>query len=376
MTKWIMMISALVALLGCSDDTATSGTSMNNVTTDTTVRSEAPKPDQPESCAGCYERGVCKAGTERLSCGGGGTMCQVCPTGARCENGECVAPRNCRPDTCIGGCCDENDECVQGTSNASCGSGGAACESCLDGAMCVDQQCETRAACGPDNCSGCCDAAGVCISSGALTACGIGGAACQDCTAINGATCTDGSCVSPTCGQTCNGCCDGDTCIATASNAQCGASGNACMACPDDQTCTNGACVPNTTQSTDLWDIEIIDGEVDARNYDVFSSPDAYLDVYFTDPATNVPYYYGTSEDSNTYFPQWNETISRIPTDLILNEIVFEMWDLDNGIDLDDEICTMTVTPTMADLGGPIITTICAADPSVYVRWRIVPHTP
>lgn len=145
------------------------------------------------------------------------------------------------------------------------------------------------------------------------------------------------------------------------------------MACPTGQSCSNGACAVDMTNTSGLWDIVLIDGQVDLYDYDFSTPPDAYLDVYFQDPATQITYLFTTYEDFDTYSPVWNETIEAVPTNFVLNGFVFEMRDYDD-FSGDDAICTLTAVPTMADLGGPIMTTVCTEYPTVQVRWKIVAH--
>jgi hypothetical protein len=71
------------------------------------------------------------------------------------------------------------------------GSGGAADGGAVllpDGAVA-----DVNPACGPQNCSGCCDATGTCQTGSTLTVCGSGGNVCTDCSASN-QTCVSGQC--------------------------------------------------------------------------------------------------------------------------------------------------------------------------------------
>lgn len=47
----------------------------------------------------------------------------------------------CRPDTCVGGCCDERGQCVPGNSTGVCGAAGNMCVACLGGDRCVAGAC-------------------------------------------------------------------------------------------------------------------------------------------------------------------------------------------------------------------------------------------
>jgi hypothetical protein len=55
----------------------------------------------------------------------------------------CGTRPTCRPDTCSG-CCTMDDRCLAGTSTASCGTGGATCDTCVGVQICgVTGRCET-----------------------------------------------------------------------------------------------------------------------------------------------------------------------------------------------------------------------------------------
>jgi hypothetical protein len=56
---------------------------------------------------------------------------------------------------------------------------------------------KTRASsCGPKSCSGCCDANDQCVDGTGDDACGMGGAVCHDCAAGGHETCSEGACSS------------------------------------------------------------------------------------------------------------------------------------------------------------------------------------
>ncbi len=364
-----LVVLGMIFASACSDDEVAGTASTNNATTSTEVRDQQTIPNLPETCDGCMDEGVCVPGTERNSCGSTGGSCDVCRDAEECSDRVCVPRKTCTPDTCTG-CCNDADECITGTEALACGTGGTSCEACTDGAACIDQRC--TASCGPDNCGGCCDVNGQCVTATDNATCGAGGAACQDCSAT-GSTCSGTGCVAPACSASCTGCCMGDTCVIATTNAQCGNTGTACMACPNGQSCTNSVCVVDMTTTSGLWDVVLIDGQVDYYDYDYSTPPDTFMYVYFQDLAIQTTYYYKTYTDWDTYSPVWNETIDGLSTDTVLNGFVFEMWDYDD-FSANEEICTLVGIPTMADLGGPIITTVCTEYPSVKVRWKIVAH--
>ena len=108
--------------------------------------------------------------------------------------------------------------------------------------------------CGPDNCSGCCDGDGNCVTftNQVDTRCGAGGNACKSCPGtVQGFVCSErGTCIpgpdgEVTCGpDNCAGCCDGLQCVEYGAQtaAMCGASGTVCASCLGQQECRNGTC--------------------------------------------------------------------------------------------------------------------------------------
>jgi hypothetical protein len=87
-------------------------------------------------------------------------------------------------------------------------------------------------ACGPQTCNGCCDANGTCTAGTSDAACGTSGAACSDCTTL-AQTCTAGACsAAQSCSmQSCKGCCQGTMCMPGTSTMACGTGGKTCQMC-------------------------------------------------------------------------------------------------------------------------------------------------
>jgi hypothetical protein len=199
--------------------------------------------DADESCNGCLApTGDCLAGDSNPACGQGGAACSACTGIELCADGECLAPPACSPLNCDG-CCD-GDTCVEGTSTDACGSSGAVCASCGGDATCDDasgrRQCVMH--CGPDNCGGCCDVTGRCVTETDASRCGEGGGACAACG--TGETCGSGACVTEACAATCDGCCRPDgTCDEGVLDETCGWAGEACAVCAAGYDCDQG-CVP------------------------------------------------------------------------------------------------------------------------------------
>lgn len=230
------------------------------------------------NCDGCCDdTGTCFKGTSQEACGSAGASCMVCTTGQACARidqnsefgGRCSGGATgggqgggtgggsgggttggggatggggggstdggtCNATTCANGCCSATGVCITNTTPSRCGTGGAACTSCMMGNTCVTGTCTP--------CAGCIDInTGMCAGGMANTACGKMGGFCQTCDMAAGQTCQMGVCFGgTTCNSsTCMGCCDGNNCRTPSqwTNAQCGqgAPGAACT------TCLNGA---------------------------------------------------------------------------------------------------------------------------------------
>lgn len=192
------------------------------------------------NCGGCCNGNVCEAGNSSSFCGANGNACVQCGGGLTCSGGQCrTPPPTCSPSNC-NGCCSSSTVCETGMTNTACGTGGATCNNC-GGNVCVNQQCVVPAACNAQNCpSGCCNGS-TCMSGTNNTACGFGGNACTNCGAN---MCTNQQCVAPGCNaQTCpTGCCNGTQCLSGTSSSQCGSGGQACMTCVTPATCSAQAC--------------------------------------------------------------------------------------------------------------------------------------
>lgn len=205
------------------------------------------------NCEGCCgaEDGVrlCLSGTAGSACGESGRSCTDCAEQGRACNADTRAcgSRRCNASNCDG-CC-VGDQCLAGTSSTSCGVSGAQCTSCAVGQVCSRGTCAGKTSCGPDNCKGCCDLAGNCLTGDSNTACGMGGEFCSRCSgsqSCNGNSCQD---FGVRCGpDNCDGCCAGDSCIEKTSTSACGIKGKACTACKKGQLCTAaGTCEDDTS---------------------------------------------------------------------------------------------------------------------------------
>ena len=143
----------------------------------------------------------------------------------------------CNPDTC-GGCCDDEGDCRTGVEVSACGIGGYACVNCSSfNATCnaSNHQCGATQACGPATCpNGCCDDKGTCVSGTNDSACGTGGQACSWCPPDSACDPYYQQCVGmQECGPwNCSGCCDYyGSCNWGGESWACGVGGNYCQDC-------------------------------------------------------------------------------------------------------------------------------------------------
>jgi hypothetical protein len=210
------------------------------------------------NCAGCCDQNdECQTGTAPFACGADGRTCSSCMPGQACAAGVCIAGMtgggaaggsaggtgggsaggaplcaNCN------GCCD-NGACRGGNTFTACGQGGAACQNC----QAQNKACNTMGQCISFTCPGCVTDAGACTPGNSNLACGSDAGVCSQC--ASNQTCFGGACVTATtCGPAnCGGCCDGTTCVQTPSAMKCGAGGGMCVTCGGGLVCSSGSCV-------------------------------------------------------------------------------------------------------------------------------------
>jgi hypothetical protein len=206
----------------------------------------------PATCAGCCAGSICVAGTTNASCGSHGLACQQCtgphiwcsPLGAA---GLCLSEghNSCLPGNCAG-CCDSNDVCQDPVAIGACGTGATSCQFCLPGQACNSGQCQTVSGCGPANCLGCCEGETCLSGSVDNAACGNAGAVCQNCstTCIPLGPKNGGKCLSGGPPDSCgSGCLDIGTaqCMPGNTTGHCNGGGS-CIVCGGS--CATGVCLP------------------------------------------------------------------------------------------------------------------------------------
>lgn len=153
-------------------------------------------------CKGCWTGTKCVSGDTPEGCGAPGTLCQECPVGA-CFLGSgvvlspgqaCPSGGACRGGACCKGCWD-GTQCLSGDAPPSCGTDGALCESCPTGScffpasttptgrnfVLSGDRCPTGGTCRAGSCCQGCWNGTECLAGNTLSACGTGGAACEQC---------------------------------------------------------------------------------------------------------------------------------------------------------------------------------------------------
>lgn len=240
-----------------------SGCAVEGRVCDAEARTCGPTRCDPTSCDGCCVGDACLPGDSALACGTRGAQCSSCASGQACRpevggGGRCEGLAICGPETCSG-CCDADGQCVSGHDSGACGRRGQACEACGADEVCAanaanGRTCQPRPTCGPSTCPGCC-VGDICAVGTQPNACGSGGELCQSCSSqVPARVCQSGSCQLPSCGPaTCpNGCCSGDACVVGTQDHACGPIGGA--ACGDcaasNQVCQGRQCVERCGPST------------------------------------------------------------------------------------------------------------------------------
>ena len=241
-----------------------------------------------KTCAGCCaDATTCILNPSAAQCGLGGGACVNCaPAGNACIGGACScnggAPCSARA-ACDAqkGCICDNQSCSVGgqctpVSINACGLAGGACSPCdpRKADHCDAQtgscRCGANPACGSGlfcdlggaqpvchcdptpktGCAGCCSVDRLsCLVNQTDASCGIGGATCTNCQAIN-QNCIKGSGSCSGCAMFCtgqnNGCCAGNSCVTVGSQTTmtgCGGNGMACTSCDiNADSCVAGAC--------------------------------------------------------------------------------------------------------------------------------------
>jgi hypothetical protein len=166
-----------------------------------------------------------------------------------------------------------------------------------------------------DICTTGCTSGGICLPGTSQDACGSGGDVCEPCGATE--ICQAATCVPtedpPTgCGPaTCDGCCDGDTCLSGTSDAACGDGGETCMDCGPRGVCESGVGAECAIDPASRWDIRAISGTIPQNKpggatWDAAGGlPDAFARSRLGDDQQG-----STSTKNDTLSPAWNQVLA------------------------------------------------------------------
>lgn len=207
------------------------------------------------NCDGCCVGDKCLPGDIATACGAKGEACGACAPGQACRalaaGGRCEGVTACGPASCDG-CCDAAGRCLTGNDTTACGKQGDTCAACRPEQVCVpegrpnERTCQAQATCGPSNCAGCC-VGNQCVIATTPQACGVKGEACKTCgpdqVCGSAGTCVQGS--SECNPASCAGCCVGDICAVGTQNTACGGGGALCQNCASQtpaRVCQSGVC--------------------------------------------------------------------------------------------------------------------------------------
>lgn len=198
-------------------------------------------PCNPNTCIGCCDGDICRAGSKNELCGAGAAACRACGNDQICYDKQCTKVGACSPADCAG-CCDQTGNCVEDPQAVGlCGTGGGDCSRCEGTSVCLQGICGGGGTCNAAACDGCCDE-GRCVEPGnSDEACGPKGGSCENC-AVQKLECDTATrqCRAKCNAANCDGCCkdsDGDgvvdSCvkIADVSTTECGKDGVKCSDC-------------------------------------------------------------------------------------------------------------------------------------------------
>lgn len=329
-----------------------------------------------EACVGCVLNGECQEGIIAAACGGGGIECVACEGGEICDAfQQCAAPAECTSENCEG-CCDSDNICHEGTELTFCGKGAEICKVCQENWTCEASSCKAPPElCGAGNCEGCCDAEGQCKLENTALLCGKMGNVCVLCE--EGDLCSNiGECsAAPTCADTCEGCCVGETCISPTTTMQCGIMGNACMDC-GTQSCILGICQTSEIYNFEIMSTIVASSKPDGSPWDVLDSiPELYIIAGSVDVNDPDKVYGAISGEIPGLVTTWNTVLeTKMPISSLQNYFSIIMKESDTFSD-NDLVCAMRgITVDANMLTGNEITTVCAADSRTSITWRLIPQ--
>ena len=233
---------------------------------------------------------------------------------------------------------------------------------------------------GPEVCTGCLQGDS-CLPGTSRVACGAGGMECIACPGDD--LCVAGECVPPdepdepdepdSCGPAaCGGCCDGEACLSGTASSSCGTGGEACVDCGPRGICQAGGCAIDPGSR---WDLVAVGAVV----------PESTPGGGTWDPVGGAPDLFARGLDpddeqlertrtiDNSLQPVWDEVIAVDVPAAELGALVFEV--LDDDVDGDDSVgrCVLG-PPAFSAFSGEVIRYGCPAGGGYEIDLRFVPH--
>ena len=135
---------------------------------------------------------------------------------------------------------------------------------------------------------------------------------------------------------TCDGCCDGETCLAGDSDDECGGGGAACQSCGRWGECSEAAICELAADTR--WDVVMVSASVSAvnqggTNWDGGTDrPDVYVRAFATEPGSGT-HLDDRTDDHETLTPTWNETLFANLAGGALEGMQIELFDDDDNDD-------------------------------------------
>lgn len=142
----------------------------------------------------------------------------------------------------------------------------------------------------------------------------------------------------PCSSATCDGCCDGNTCLSGTSGGACGSSGESCTDCGVHGICENSGANTCQIDPNSKWNIVAVRAVIPdlKENGDAWDigggAPDPFARAYDDDDDE-----LGSSATiDNTFTPEWNENVAEAVRADSIGDVVIQL--VDNDVGSDDNI--------------------------------------
>jgi len=182
--------------------------------------------------------------------------------------------------------------------------------------------------------------------------------------------------------STCDGCCDGDTCLGGDSTGACGTGGEACEVCGAGLECQARAC---EVLANSRWDLTVVSATINELNLDGEDwdsgledpPPDVHVDVWVGEGEAEQEATTDTVHNSLT--PTFDEVVlTEVTASDLLDRLEMRPMDTDEGND-DDIIGRCSAEVDTSSFSGAELTLDCPRDlehdqAGFAIRYRISPH--